>query len=371
MRISRVETIPIALPFRERYLTASGELAARAMVVIRIHADNGEIGLGEAVPLNLRGGPTLGSVAAELDGICARALAGVDAGPLLTSIPAEIRRWSWEVLARCRSLGAGPQAVAAVDIALHDLAGRLCGLPVWRLLGAPAAREITCNATLDAREPVPAGVLAGRQAAAGFHTFKVKVGTGDDLERSAAGRAAIPRDAHIRIDANGAWSVDQATSILTRLLPHGIELAEQPSMGLEALREVRARTPVPVVADESVASVADAQAASSARACDAATIKLAKVGGPLEAIRIAAVLPAYLSSALDGPIGIAAAAHTAQVLPEDGFASGLAHGLATLDMFEATYAPTTGLTGPTLHPPRAPGLGVEIDEAALERLRLR
>lgn len=371
MRINRVESIPVALPFRERYLTASGELAARAMVVVRVHADSGEVGLGEAVPLSLRGGPTLGTVVAELEGSCAIALGGADASPALTSIPAEIRCWIWGLLERCRGQGAGPQAIAAIDIALHDLAGRVCGLPMWRLLGAPGGREVICNATLDAREPDSAGTLAGRQAAVGFRTFKVKAGTGADLERIAAVRAAIPREAHIRIDANGAWSVDQATSILTQLLPCGIELAEQPSMGLEAMRDVRARTPIPLVADESVTSVADAHAAYAGRACDATTIKLAKVGGPLEALRIAATLPSYLSSALDGPIGIAAAAHTVQALPEGGFAADLAHGLATLEMFEATYAPTTGLTGPSLYAPRAPGLGVEIDEAALEELRLR
>jgi L-alanine-DL-glutamate epimerase-like enolase superfamily enzyme len=370
MRISRIESIPIALPFRERYLTASGELAARAMVVVRIHADSGEVGLGEAVPLSLRGGATLGTVVAELDA-CELALGGADASPALTSIPAEIRRWIWELLERCRLQGAGPQAIAAVDIALHDLAGRVCGLPMWQLLGAPGGREVVCNATLDAREPDSAGALAARQAAAGFHTFKVKVGTGADLERIAAVRAAIPRHAHIRIDANGAWSVDQAISTLTRLLPCGIELAEQPSMGLNAMREVRTRTPIPLVADESVASPADAHAAYAARACDAATIKLAKVGGPLEALRIAAILPSYLSSALDGPIGIAAAAHTVQALPAGGFASSLAHGLATLDMFETTYAPIGGMTGPSLHAPRAPGIGVEVDEAVLGGLRLR
>lgn len=371
MRISRIETIPVALPFRERYLTATGELAARTMVVVRVHTDSGEVGLGEAVPLSLRGGATLGTVVAELDQSCTLALEGVDASPALTSIPAEIRRWIWELLEGCRRQGAGPQAIAAVDIALHDLAGRVCGLPMWRLLGAPGGREIVCNATLDAREPDSAGALASRQAAAGFRTFKVKVGTGADLERIAAVRAAIPREAHIRIDANGAWSVDHATSVLAELLPCGIELAEQPATGLEAMREVRARTPIPLVADESVASLTDAHAAREARACDAATIKLAKVGGPLQALRIAAALPAYLSSALDGPIGIAAAAHTAQALPEGGFASGLAHGLATLDMFEETYSPTTSMSGPSLYPPRAPGLGVEVDAGALEGLRLR
>lgn len=371
MRISEVEAIPIALPLRERYVTASGELWSRSMAIVRVHSDSGHVGLGEAVPLSLRGGPGLDAVLAELRDACAPLLAHADLGPTLTASPLEIRRWIWGLLEGCRARGVGPVAISAIDIALHDLAGRLCGLPMWRLLGATGVRGIGCNATLDAREPDLAAELAARHAAVGFHTFKVKVGTGPDVERIAAVRSAIARDAHIRIDANGAWTAAEAISILPQLQPYGIELVEEPTAGLAAIREVRARTPVPVVADESVASLEDAQAAVASRACDAATVKLAKVGGPLEALRVAAVIPAYLSSALDGPIGIAAAAHTAQALPVGGYASGLAHGLATLGMFAACYTPAAGLAGPVLHPPPAGGHGVEVDEAALEELRLR
>ncbi len=127
---------------------------------------------------------------------------------------------------------------------------------------------------------------------------------------------------------------------------------------------------VPVVADESVSTLEEAELAVSLGACDAATLKLSKVGGTLEALRIAAVVPSYLSSALDGPLGIAAALHAAQALPRAGFAAGLAHGLGTLEMFAGTYADHEGLYGPSLLPPDAPGLGVEIDEARLEQLRI-
>lgn len=371
MRITTAEVIPIALPFRERYVTASGELSARTMAILRIHTDSGAVGLGEALPLSLRGGPDLETVITELREISGPILAGTDLGPARTGVPAEVRRWIWDLLESCRVRRVGPQVLGALDVALHDLAGRLSGVPMWQLLGAARPRPITCNATLDAGEPTRIGDLAGRYAAVGFGTFKVKVGTGADLDRVAAVRAAIDRHAHIRIDANGAWSVADAVALLPQLQPYGIELVEQPTSGLTAMREVRARTPVPVVADESVATAEDAHAAFAARACDATTIKLAKAGGPLEALRVASVLPAYLSSALDGPIGIAAALHTAQALPPGGYAGGLAHGLATLELFAASYAPTLGLIGPLLAPPAGPGLGVEVNEAALEELRLR
>ena len=111
-----------------------------------------------------------------------------------------------------------------------------------------------------------------------------------------------------------------------------------------------------------------AERAKRDRACDLATVKLSKVGGIGEAAGIARALPIYLSSALDGPVGIAAAAHAAQVLPSSGAAAGLAHGLATQLLFAATIATAEcGLEGPLLSVPDGPGLGVELDEDALER----
>ena len=369
MQIIRAEVLPIALPFRERYRTASGELDAREMAIVRLHADCGVAGLGEAVPMSLRGGADLARVAADL-----HAAGEVIAGSGL-DLPegggvAEVRAWAWEMLERCRAAGVGRQAICGVDIALHDLAGQVLGLPMWRLLGAPDVREVLCNATVDAADPRHAGDHAAAQRASGFTVFKVKVGTGDDDGRVAAVRAAAGEAAAIRIDANGAWDAPTAADRLAQLGRHALELVEQPCRELDELAYVRALSPLPVVADESVASVEDACAAVGARACDAATIKLSKVGGPLEALRIAAVVPSFLSSALDGPIGIAAAIHTAQALPRGGYGDRFAHGLATLGMFTRLYAPSAGLLGPVVFPPRATGLGVRVDERALQELRL-
>ena len=103
-------------------------------------------------------------------------------------------------------------------------------------------------------------------------------------------------------------------------------------------------------------------------------VKLSKVGGPEAAIEIAEVIPTYVTSALDGPVGIAAAAQVAETLSancggEEGL--DLAHGLATQRLFASTVAAVgCELRGEMLHPPAGPGLGVEIDESALEAHRL-
>lgn len=370
MQISRTEVIPVELPFRERYTTASGDLEGRSMALLRLHSDQGQVGLGEAVPLSLRGGPSLKQVVAELQAVAAAILDGEACDPAAAEDPASLELWLVGLLERCDAHGIGAQSRAAVDIALHDLAGRLTGLPVWRLLGAAEATSISCNASIDARAPAAAAALAAAQAGAGFRTFKIKVGSGADTERVRAVRGGVGAGARLRIDANGAWGRDEAVAALRELESCELELAEQPCGELTDLAAVRALTPTPIVADESVTSLQEAQRAAATGACDAATIKLAKVGGPLRALAIADAVPAYLSSALDGPIGIAAALHTAQALPGHGFAEGLAHGLGTLEMFAATYASAEHLYGPSLLP-SGPGLGVEVDEEALQRLRIR
>jgi L-alanine-DL-glutamate epimerase-like enolase superfamily enzyme len=116
--------------------------------------------------------------------------------------------------------------------------------------------------------------------------------------------------------------------------------------------------------------MAEAEQAVEAGACRFTGVKLSKVGGPEEALAIAKVLPAYVSSALDGPVGIAAAARVAAAVDAGG-GPGLAHGLATQRLFATTIASVEcELRDGTLHPSPGPGLGIQIDEDALASQRL-
>lgn len=363
MRIASLDTFPIGLPFTRPYLTATGRLERREMVVVRIASEDGAVGWGDAVPLSLRGGPGLATVRRDLEEACRPALAGADLGEGAASHPAGVRR--------CLQAGAGAQALSAIDIALLDLVGKVEGEPAWRLLGAGAPGPVICNATIGADPPERAAAAAAAAVRSRFTTIKVKVGDGDDLERMRAVRAAAGPDAALRIDANGVWPQERAIERVTTMAGLGLELAEQPCSTLAGLAAVRARTGVPVVADESVGDVGEARMAIAAGACDAATLKLAKVGGPLAAIAIAGAAPAYLSSALDSAVGIAGAAHTALALPQRGFAVGLAHGLATASLFADNVADDRPWSGPEIELGEHPGLGIDVDESAIARLRLR
>jgi o-succinylbenzoate synthase len=346
VRLRSVEVIPYALPFREPYVTARGVLTRREMVLLRLHDEEGAEGLGEAVPLSLRGAATLGEVAGELERL--GELEQVEAselGAVLSSAPA-----------RCAAL-----------TALADLRERRAGP------NAQNVAPIPCNATLVAGEPAAVAEAARRWWEDGYRTFKLKLGGGEDVEQVAAVRAALGPEAQLRVDANGAWDLATARRTLTELEPLGIQLAEQPVAMLNEAAELAREVAIPLAGDESIETREDAERAAASRAFALTGIKLSKVGGPAAAEAIAGVLPAYLSSALDGPVGIAAGGRAAAALEGTPWPAGgeRAHGLATQRLFASTIAAVEcELRDGMLHPPPGPGLGVKIDEDALAAHRL-
>ena len=358
MRLRSVEVIPYALPFREPYVTARGALQRRETVLLRVRDENGVVGLGEAVPLALRGGVGLREVVAELEG--------------------------WGETREVDGLSA--PARCAVETALMDLRGRRTG----KGLGEEEQDEaVECNATLVAGAPEAVAAEAERWAREGFSTFKLKLGAetaneadmrlrlrsrrAGDVEMVRAVRLALGPGVRIRVDANEAWDLETARATLAALEEFDVELAEQPVAGLEAMAALAASTSIPLAADESVTSLEEAEQAAALGACAYTGIKLSKVGGPEEALAIADVLPAYVTSALDGPVGIAATAQVALSLAETTHPERLhlAHGLATQRLFASTVASVEcEVRDGLLHLPPGPGLGVEIDEEALQAHRI-
>ncbi len=336
----RLAVEPVAMRLREPVRAAWGVLEERALLRVRLTADDGLEGLGEAAPLEPYDGVPLAAVRAALDAY-AEVLGGCEEGAALEACRAE------------RDL---PQALAAVDLALWDLAGRRSGRPVAQLISIEAARSIPVNATIGAEDRAGAAAAAAAAAAADFDTVKVKVGVGDDAGRLAAVRAAVGPRVAIRVDANGAWEIDEAIAALRSLAPAGLELAEEPVHGVERLRAVRAEVDVPLAMDETAAQ----EGAAGSGATDAVCLKIARCGGISGVLRDAADARAagsavYLASTYDGPLGIAAAVHAAAGLTAGGPLP--AHGLATLAAFEDPGERLHAVRG-AIRVPREPGLGV-------------
>ena len=365
MRVERVETVAYSLPFATPYATARGEIHEREMVLLRLQTDAGFEGLGEAVPLALRGDKPLAVVEREVADAAGR-LVDLDLEASLED-PLAFAVATLVELRIARRVA--PASSAALECAIFDAVAKASGMPLWELLGATDASPVSCNATLTSGAPDEVAAQAADWVGDGYETVKVKLGSGHDDEATIrAVREAAGTDVRIRVDANEAWNARQATEVLLAIEQYDVELAEQPVSGLRAMARVARDVGVPLAADESVASEAEAHRALQRRSCEYATAKLSKVGGIGAARQIAKVLPTYLSSALDGPVGVAAAGHAAQMLRADGTDPGLAHGLATQRLFAGTIATQEcELHDGRLHLPDGPGLGVELDEDALSR----
>ena len=200
----------------------------------------------------------------------------------------------------------------------------------------PSVRRdpIRINATVPA---VPAGQVSEVLARfPGATTAKVKVAEpgqtlADDVARVNAVRALIPV---VRVDANGAWSVDQAVAAAAALSADGpLEYLEQPCATVAELARLRLRITVPVAADESIRKAADPLAVVRAGAADIAVLKVAPLGGVQALLNIAAAIdiPVVISSALDSAVGIAAGLIAASALPRLEYACGLGTGGLFID----------------------------------------
>jgi o-succinylbenzoate synthase len=319
----------LSIPFRAPFVSAEAVVSARELVVLRLEGSDGTVGWGEAAPFEPYDGVPLERAIAALSG-------GGGRRP--------------------------PQARAAEEIAKLDLEARQEGRP----LAEPVKDALAVNMTLPGGPPEEVAARARAGARAGYACFKVKVGLPEDVERVAAVRAAIGPWPALRVDANRAWSVEQAVASVRAMEDNDLEFVEQPCRTLEELRQVRGRVSTPIAADESAGSARAIRRAIEVEACDVVNVKLAGAGGfgpAREMLRLARSngLGAFLSSTLDGPWGIAAAL---QLAASEGLT--LACGLATLSLFEgpiarALPAPRNG----TLKVPAGPGLGVEISRESL------
>ena len=222
----------------------------------------------------------------------------------------------------------------------------------------PIRDRIEVNTTVPVVTPERAGELV---RASGCRTAKLKVADpradlAADVRRVTAVREVLGPRGRIRVDANAAWTVQEAVEAIELLdeAAGGLEYVEQPCRSLEELAKVRQRVTPPIAADESIRRAADPVRVALAGAADIAVIKVAPLGGVRAALRVAAAagLPVVVSSAVDTSVGLAAGLALAAALPELHHACGLGTtSLLTTDVTASTLRPVDGYL-PT--PDRAP-----------------
>ena len=342
------------------FTIATGTMHYAQNILIRIHTDAGYYGVGECSAFPMIVGETQ-ATCFEMARDFAALWKGRDALALETRM---------EELHAFTAFNATIKS--AFDIALHDLAAKAAGQPLYRFLGGKK-KDIETDLTIGIDTPANMAQKAIQFKADGVRMIKIKLGRNgqEDVQRVQQIRAAVGDDIVLRIDANQGWDFDTARQALQQMEPLNVQFCEQPMRAWNdpRLPELRRHVPVKIMADESVFTHHDALRLITADACDYVNIKFAKSGGILEATRINALceqhgIPCMMGGMLESRVALTAFAHFA--LAHDNI---IFHDMDTC-MLGHKADPVTGgvrYRGYFLEIPDTPGLGADADETFLRQ----
>ncbi len=360
--VNDIRAFPIRIPLRDPLRTSRKSYDRIDGVLVRVTSDDGIHGWGEARESPHITGETQSSILGLIRGRLGLALKGVDPFDL-----ADAHSRMDAVVSRNTS------ARSALDIALHDLAGRIADQPASRLMGGSPRGPIASSKAVSVGETAQMVADAERFVRAGFETLKIKTGIDSTAELAAisAIRDAVGDRIHLKLDANQGWTLPEATRFLEEAEQYAIQMVEQPlaAHDFKGHAELRRRTTIPVMLDESVHGPRDALRAIESDSVDYVNIKLLKSGGLAPARDVAAICAAAgiacQIGTFDTSIGSAAAVHLVHACPAIRFAE--INGPTRLERDIATgFAVRSGHA--VLQ--AGPGLGVEVDLAAVEGVEM-
>ena len=353
MKITHVEAWPVKMPLATPYTIAYETVDSATNVFVRLETDGPHVGYGCAAPDPIVTEESPESVLEVIKDTAEPILKGAD--PVRVGLQHHRLR---------PQLRPHPAASAALDMALHDLLGKVCGLPLWQLLGgyrSSIATSITIG-ILPATETVDS---ARSFVAQGFRSLKLKGGRSvdEDVDRVLRVREAVGPRVEIRFDANQGYTVAQARDFVTRSRKAKVTILEQPTPKGETalLAEVTRGVPIAVMADESLMGLRDAFRLAKKDVVDMVNVKLMKIGGIYEALQINAVARAAGYEVMVGcmdeaALAIAAGLHFALSRENVAFADLDGH----LDLQGDPSSGAVILRSGTLYPTKAPGLGFDL-----------
>jgi len=372
MKITRIELLPLSSPLKHIFKMREETLSSIDSVVIRIHTDEGIVGIGDTGNTSpWYRGETQDSIMAIIAKVFAPEI-------LLGQDPFEIEK----IVARMDFLARdNHQAKALVDYALHDIKGKALGVPAYQLLGGKSVEKVRLGWVMSADQIDEAVAMAQSAVNEGFDLLKLKTGGVDlneDIRMITAVREAVGPDIEMFIDVNGHWHYETALKAIRKLEPCNLAFIEQPLpyWDIDGMARLRGQVATPIYADESAQDLWDLNNIIRKDAADGLMIKVPKAGGLLKsqrwiALASAAGLPVMCGCM--GGSGIEAAAYT-HLLAANEWASRFRHeNLGPLhihDVFNTVDQPITDdlarvvprYQGGYAYLPEGPGLGVELNE---------
>lgn len=367
MKITRIECVPLEIPipsWRSGYVVMGFESAAEKDLIVKIHTDENITGYGEAMFSPPYHGETQES--------------SIGAIKLLTSTivgrdPFDIEQIEADM---DEVIEGNVFAKAAVDFALHDIIGKKLKMPLYAILGGKCRDNLAISQVIGWADSAANAKEARTYVDQGFSTIKIKVGMKPmekDIDRVRAIREEVGPEIQLRVDANQCWHQSEAIKILRKMAKYDLEYVEQPVpyWDLDGMARVRKEVGIPVTADESLFSCHDALKLVKNQAADVFNIKVVK-GGLREAKKIASVAEAAGLSCVVGAmvelgLGTAAGIHFAVSTKNVDYACECCGAIFfDADIIRETILPKKGC----VVPPEGYGLGVELDEAKVDSMRV-
>lgn len=364
MKITAVEAIPYAIPYLKPLRFASGEVHTADHVLVRVHTDDGIVGIAEAPPRPFTYGETQTGIVAVIEQIFAPAIIG------LTLTEREV------VTTRLARTVANPTAKAAVDMAIWDALGRTLGLPVSALLGGYTDRMRVCHMLGFADPAVMVAEAEAVQSTYGISTFKVKVGRRPVTLDTAVVRALRERfgdTVELYVDGNHGWSASESLRAMTEMADLDLLFAEElcPADDVLGRRWLVEKVDVPFIADESVPTAADVTRELLSGSASAISIKTARTGftGSQRIHHLAEGLgvEVVMGNQIDGQIGTACAVTFGAAFESTTRRAGELSNF--LDMSDDLLTESLRIRDGVLCVPSGAGLGIAVDPEKLTRYR--